>query len=371
MTRLTTRMLVLALVLGGTLSGCKKDEQPVNKPADKTSDAKTPGGEQRLGSNGGEEPIGPGETGNAIDQKDDPDLAGIFPRSGQVGTWNKVTQASKYTGQAITEVQSADVLPILQDYGVDWVAATQYQLGNDQEQRLIVLLFHCDNSADAYGLMSISSSIPATLSEQLGQETRLFDQAVGLSIWTGDYCLRVYSPKRQPPTFRPEMVAMARQIVRNLPGTSGKLPPDLVRMLPNDGLLEGRVHYLRGGDSLSYQYVQQIGMLESFSKVLRMGRNDTVVVAAYRTPGLPDEPTMIFVVRYSNAADAEAAQQRLATLDPGTEIGREVVPYDRAVGLYVIGTLTGGPYSRLDKTATVDTVNDMPVFPTLARKLNH
>ncbi len=339
-----TIALLLALLMMAAapmLAGCSEDE-PENPSA-----------------NGNDQPVPPPPPIDApadrpvrgVDDRDDPapQVQGIFPKTGSVlaGQWVKRTPVTYYDAARLNDM--VDRVSFYEPYGVDWGADCQYLLGNQASSKLIVELFHCRDSGDAYGLMSVHSDRPAAAG--LGQEAR-GGNGVELNIWKGNYFLRLYSPQGQDPAFEAAMRQLAANITSALVGEGAM--PQLAQLMESPSLKTGQLHFFRGHDSLASRWVTGMPHDSEMAATLQLQPADQAAMGVYDTPGMSPAtgPTWLFVVKYTTPARASVAHARLTEVarKAETPLGQNLV-LGPLVGQYVFGSTTMGEYSRVEAAA--------------------
>lgn len=345
---------IAALLLTGLLSvaGCGDKD----KPADKLPHQEKPK------QNGGDLPVTPprpvGDQAVGVDDRDDPapQVAGIFPKSGseKAGRWVKRTPVKLY--QVSTLDRMVDRVSFYLPYGIDWAADCQYLLANDPTQAVVVQLFHCRDSGDAYGLMSVHSEQSAN--GEIGQEVRgAGTPKPTLNIWKSNYFLRLYTPLEQNAAFETAMRQLAVAITANLSGEGSK--PQLVQIMEGQGLLAGQLHYFRGPDSIASRWINSPPYDAELSHNLKLNSDEQAVLAAYRTPGTDNAPCFMFIAKYSSPSRASEAHRRLVALAKlaNTSMGQNLV-LGPLRGQYVFGTTTMMEYSRRERAAAAGPPND-------------
>lgn len=294
-----------------------------------------------------------------------PQVRNLFPRTSDVGQWVKITPVKFYDADKLDDMSGN--VAFFKAYGVDWAADTQYRLGSDKNQALVIELYHCTDSGNAYGLMSVSSDTLADV--PLGMESRGGD-GVQMHIWTGGFYLHIYSPTRQGVTFIRSANELAARIVNGL--SKDGTWPALVQRLPGRNRIKESVHYCRGPQSIAGQGLSNVASARALGKALAMESSDEMALAAYRVAG-SREPCVMFIAAFSSSERATAAHNNLLRIqtDANTRLGQSIVVADQ-VGQYIFGSLDGDAYSLLEAEAktSAEPVDEFPVIPSIAKRLS-
>lgn len=136
----------------------------------------------------------------------------------------------------------------------------------------------------------------------IGNESDRTDTAV--AFWKGRYFVALTALQDNPVT-REGLFALAAAIARGL--SAAGAPPDLAGLLPRDGLIPSRIHFLTDHRLLNRHFFLADDDLLGFSKGAR------AVLGAYRAPEAGGEigAHRILVVRYPSLREAESGRERL------------------------------------------------------------
>ncbi len=355
-----SRMLVLALAATLAASwlaaGCNSDSKP-EEQADN--------GKKNDGGAPTDRPVAPAPKLVGRDDFDSkaPQVQGLFPKT--AAPWAKVTEVKFYPADSLADMVDAANLAYYRPYGVDWAADAQYQHERDERQRLVVKLYHCADSADAYGLMSVASDMAHAA--QIGQESR-GGIGVHLHVWSGHYYLYLWSEFQQGRPFIQGMEEMARQIVTRLGGSGAK--PALVRVLPTNNQVPESVHYCAGHASTRGRGVSAVIYGRALADALQLGDQDRLVLASYSVPGLRTN-CVFFIARFADPARATQVHASLVTTqsEARNRFGENLLVGGQ-VNTCVYGTLTAAEYSWLEKSAQAGDPAEFPVLPTIGKGLS-
>lgn len=308
---------------------------------------------------------------DALDSKDER-VAGVFPKTGEVGTWYKTCEVNVHPGTA-SDLLRMNVNPAgYLAYGVDWAADAAYQFSPadaDKDKPLFVQLFHCAKPDGAFGLLTVNSSEPSRAKFGPGTEVRgnVVDSADQLFVCKGNYLLCVWSTGTQSDKFTDAMQQMAKAILDKLP-PGDVVRPEILKTLPARGLTDSSIRVFRGDEFVRAFNPGLAGeaLIES---------DEEMAVAEYQTA--TDRPVVqMFVIRYRSADRAREAGDRLtraqgdarATDKEAVRNFKTTLLVGGVKGAYVFGSLTGDEYGLLERAAGGD-AGELPVMPTIKDRL--
>ncbi|MDD4891713.1 MAG: hypothetical protein PHU85_17480 [Phycisphaerae bacterium] len=345
---------MLAIVLGGCKAKQQGKEPAMPGMAGKETPKATP--PPRLDT-----PVEPPLVGRDSLDSTDAKVAGLFPRTGQVGKWVKGHQVTLHAPDDLEKMVDKEA-PGYRAAGVDWAADMMYQLDKDESKQAFVQLFHCAKAKDAYSLLTVNSAQPCKFKFGGGTEARgnAPDSADQIFVWKGEYLLCVWTAKIQPDSVTDAMQQLASAIVAKLPAATGG-KGDLVTALPARGEKESAVRYYLGRHWLA-------AYNSALDQETRLESDDEMVVAEYEI-AKERPPVVVFVARYGSPEKAVDAAKRLTTAQNDANTAFQLSLLVGGVkGRCVFGTLTADEYGLMEKTAGSDS-GEMPVMPTLKDRL--
>jgi hypothetical protein len=156
------------------------------------------------------------------------------------------------------------------------------------EPDITVELFDMGNAADAYGVFSYARE-----QEQPGIGGGYEQKGRVLCFWQDRFYVCVASEERTAESDR-ALLEVARAISERLPAPSD--PPDLIGLLPDEGLVPFSQRFFHLHQSLNYHYYL------ARENILNLSAETDAVLARY-VPG----STYLLLIRYPTANDAAAA----------------------------------------------------------------
>jgi hypothetical protein len=163
-----------------------------------------------------------------------------------------------------------------------------YQYFRLDEPDITAEIFDMGSDDDAYGIFSYSRE---SEEEGIGQGFEFSGNL--LCLWQGRYYICVMADRGTEDTEK-AVPALAKKIAIAVP-TSGK-KPELIGILPPDGLVRNRVRYLHTYPCLNFHYFL------ANENILRLDLNTDVVLGEYR-PG----PSYLLIIKYDSEALADVA----------------------------------------------------------------
>jgi hypothetical protein len=208
------------------------------------------------------------------------ELSAHIPSAGDVSPW-RPSDASQYLEENDLADHMPDMATIYSEYGFKRAA---YQSYSDAAGRTLRLeLYEMMGSDGAYGLFTFKRRGDCELVD-LGDEACLSDQH--LHVWRERFVITVLGSESGPVT-REDLLIVGRATCDTITGTGTR--PDIVTLLPPDGLDETSIHYLTGSRALPAAY--NFGFLDTFHVMEGVG-------------GRIGESTGFFF-RYTSAEEAE------------------------------------------------------------------
>lgn len=210
-------------------------------------------------------------------------LVEILPE--RIGSWVRGDSAAAYDRETIFDyIDGAG--EVYRSFAFGRVAVVVYS--GPQSPDMTVELFDMGNPADAYGVFSYAREREASgIGGGYEQKGRV------LCFWQDRYYVCVASDERTAESDR-DLQEVARAISERLPPASG--PPDLVGLLPDEGLVPFSQRFFHLHQSLNYHYYL------ARENILELSSETDAVLARY-APG----STYLLLVRYPDSSDAAAA----------------------------------------------------------------
>lgn len=152
---------------------------------------------------------------------------------------------------------------------------------------------------DAYGVFSHDlnpMSKPDPAAAGIGQDS---DYGFGLlRFWKNSVFVRILAD-RETPESKAAVLEMGESIAAKVKGEGKR--PDLLKLLPTEGLIARSTHYFHKHTVLNYHYYL------SDSNILNLDEKTEAVIAQYK---LGDSKPRLVVVRYPSPALAHSAYER-------------------------------------------------------------
>ncbi|UCC75045.1 MAG: hypothetical protein JSV86_11010 [Gemmatimonadota bacterium] len=203
----------------------------------------------------------------------------------QIGGWTRSASATYYDRETIFDyINGAG--EVYRSYAFNQVVVAVY--AGSQGPDITVELFDMGGPADAYGVFS-----HAREREEAGIGGGYEQRGRVLCFWQDRYYVCVASEERTADSDR-ALLDVARAISQRLPPASD--PPDLVAMLPGDGLVASSQRFFHLHQSLNYHYYL------ARENILELSSETDAVLARY-APG----STYLLLVRYASDSDAAGA----------------------------------------------------------------
>lgn len=203
----------------------------------------------------------------------------------QIDSWTRGDPAAFYDRETIFDyINGAG--EVYRSYAFDQVVVVVYTSAQGPE--ITVELFDMGNPADAYGVFSYARE-----NEETGIGGGYEQKGRVLCFWQDRYYTCVAAEERSDDSDR-ALLQFARAISERLPPESD--PPDLVSMLPREGLVPFSERFFHLHQSLNYHYYLARENIFGLS-------DETDAVLARYAPG----STYLLLVRYANEGDAAGA----------------------------------------------------------------
>jgi hypothetical protein len=203
----------------------------------------------------------------------------------QIGSWARSESAVSYDRETIFDyIDGAG--EVYRSYAFDQVVVAVYS--GSQGPDITVELFDMGDPADAYGVFSYARE-----QEEAGIGGGYEQKGRVLCFWQDRYYVCVASEERTADSDR-ALLDISRAISERLPPASD--PPDLVAMLPGEGLVPFSERFFHLHQSLNYHYYL------ARENILELSTETDAALARY-APG----STYLLLIRYAGAGDAAAA----------------------------------------------------------------
>ncbi len=203
----------------------------------------------------------------------------------QIDSWTRGDPAASYDRETIFEyINGAG--EVYRSYAFDQVVVAVYNSAQGPE--ITVELFDMGNPADAYGVFSYARE-----QEETGIGGGYEQKGRVLCFWQDRYYTCIAAEERSDDSDR-ALLVFARAISERLPPVSH--PPDLVAMLPREGLVPFSERFFHLHQSLNYHYYL------ARENILQLSDETDAVLARY-APG----STYLLLVRYGDERDAAGA----------------------------------------------------------------
>jgi len=217
---------------------------------------------------------------------------------------------------------------------------TVWRFGKPDAPDITVEIFDMGSPEDAYGVFSYARE-----SEESGIGGGYEQRGSVLCFWQNRYyvCIAAYESTDDT---RQAVTMLARSIAQQLPQSGGI--PRLIRLLPQEGMIEHTERFFHIHPSLNYHYFL------AEQNILRLSDSTNAVLAVYE-PGT----TCLLCVKYPSAQETEQAHGSFVDnyLPDAAETGVAMVDVDKWVcagklGRYVV--ITFDAVSRESATELAD-----------------
>jgi hypothetical protein len=199
--------------------------------------------------------------------------------------WKAVDEIQNYNRQTIFDyIDGAGEVYLLYDFKD---VAVKILLGPDSTE-ITIEIFDMGSSEDAFGIFSHSRE-----GNDIGIGGGSEFRDGFLCFWKGKYFVCIYSSK-QAADFNDTIIAISKTIEGKITGQSKE--PDILGILPDDGLTELSPIYFHKQTSLNYHYFL------AEENILNLNNDTEAVIANYR-PGR----TTLLCIKYADANAALAA----------------------------------------------------------------
>jgi len=165
-------------------------------------------------------------------------------------------------------------------------------LGNEQGG-ITVELYDMGNAADAFGIFSRNLTGKEV---DIGQGSEY--RSGYLNFWKDRFFATVYAD-RESSRSREAVLGIGRDIASQIPVSGAR--PELLEVLPVDGLLMRSVRYFHRHTDLNQHYFL------ADTNILNLDHRSEAVLANYREKTSGEYPALLLVVRYPSRREAAAA----------------------------------------------------------------
>ncbi len=309
---------ILVVVIGSmVIGGCEKKEEG-KAPIIPSSGTVTPTGKaeesvvtstpQIKETKGLEESVL-----RAVDDKDDPKFALLFPGSEKTDRWVKTSPVAGGEFQKKLSDYLPDLDTILAPFAGESIATATYERMTDGKKETVkIFLIHAATSDDAYGMMSVSC--PGPDSYRRG-EVRRQAKPDEIFVAKGPY-FGIFTGKTTG--------ADTKDLVEGLEMLTGKVLfelsnhaelPMIVQVLQTEKLPAGTVLFIRNLQSLKgpagKDILAAIGSedVERLNKILKLGPKVDFAVAAFTNKDWPG-PDIVWIAKYPTREQALEVSHR-------------------------------------------------------------
>jgi hypothetical protein len=205
----------------------------------------------------------------------------------EVNGWRTAGEDATYDRTTLYDYINGGAEPYLH-YGFRQVLVRKFV--REGQPPVVVDLFDMGAPENAFGIFSF---------EREGEEAGLgqgSEYVAGyLRLWQGQFFASVLA-EDETPAVKDMVFALGRAIEEAIPKAGGE--PDLLKLLPAEGLVRRRVRYFRHHALMNQHYYV------ADENILRLGDDTEAALAPYAAP---DGTVNLLLVRYPSAERAEAA----------------------------------------------------------------
>jgi hypothetical protein len=207
-----------------------------------------------------------------------------------VGGWRAVSELETYDTETIFGYIDGHAEVYLA-YGLERCLTRRYA-GPKGEPEIVVDLFEMATSDDAFGVFTHDLD---------GEDAAIGQGSVYkaglLSFWQDRYFISVYA-EEETPESKAAVLDLGRGIAAAIPGRGE--PPDLLGLLPGEGLERRTIRFFHSQAILNYHY------FVAAENILGLGSETDAVLATY---GGGDGRSFLLVAGYKDAAAAARAAE--------------------------------------------------------------
>lgn len=333
------RMLGLIFLCSLGIPACRQDSESYKAPSP-TAPAvgkveETAGGDKpAVAANNADAPtIAPADAGDA------PGSPAYLPTSEAVSDWVKHEPVRVAPASNALDLLGGELAERLRFFRYTRVARCGYaRYIAGQLVTVDVQAIEADSPSDAYGIMSVLAE--GGIVEPIGGETRVATTTAGgvYSCWQGKVCLRLICRGDCEAAYE----SVERLLMQITAGIHREDLPQLMEAIPLDGGIPAKRWLVRRIESLPLDSIACVkpNEIEEISKLLGLGPESLMCVAAYRAPEAKQD-NVVWLVQYSDATTSAAAYERymrrLEAGDGGVWESTNLMPPH---GRHLIGTWT-------------------------------
>jgi len=212
----------------------------------------------------------------------------LVPES--IDHWISVDKGHVYDQETIYDYMNG-AAEIYKQYSFESLYVRQYE--NPGNPGVTLEIFEMDQSPDAFGIFS---HIRSGIEIGIGQGS---DQSRGvINFWKGRYFIYIHADQETSDT-QGVMLDLANYIDRNMTQTGTK--PDILKLFPQQGLIESKVRYTRSFILLNMHY------FIASENILNIDTKSEAVLASYQ---FGNEESYLMIVRYPSKELAIAAKNK-------------------------------------------------------------
>jgi hypothetical protein len=265
------------------------------------------------------------------------ELTKLIPN--QFGDWKTLDEVRSYNRETIFDyIDGAGEVYLMYDFKE--VAVSKF-LGPDSAE-ITVEIFDMGTTGDAFGVFSHSRE-----GNDMGIGGGSESRDGFLCFWKDRYFVCVHSSK-QSGEFNNAVIAIGRDIESKITGDVNK--PDIVEVLPGDGLVESSVIYFHKQTSLNYHYFL------SEENILNLGEHTDAVLAVYR----PGRITLLCIEYPDTGSATESFGSFISKYIPeADESGTAEVEEGVWIRAFITGRYFIAAFDAPDETTAVSLVNNV------------
>ena len=216
----------------------------------------------------------------------------------EVQGWTAEDEGQRYDAETLYDYINGSA-EVYRAFNVVEVVARRYVKEGAPE--IIADVFDMGSSEDAFG--AYHHDIRDGASADIGVESESMPGS--LAFWKGRHFVSIFAYEETDASRR-AIVELGQRIAGVLPGSGG--PPDILRLLPQAGLIQSHINYFHTHDYLNVHFFLSV------ENLLELDRNTEGILARYLPVTGPDAggttPYVVVLVRYPSVAAADRAYRR-------------------------------------------------------------
>ncbi len=209
----------------------------------------------------------------------------LFPK--QIEGWSALEKEQKYTRDTIFNyMNGAGEMYLAYNFEELFVR----EFSKPSASPIIAEIFKMSSSEDAYGVFTNDRDGNVI---DLGQGA-IYAQGL-LRVWKGQFFIRIIG-QRETDETKAMIMKLGQEILASIPNNG--FMPDLLDLLPSEGLIDDRIHYFHTQITLNFLY-----FIDN-TNLLDLDSDTDVILARYRRNGTK---VRLLFVKYPAAALAKTA----------------------------------------------------------------